>query len=500
MFNAPLVGLDRGLPYSVLSTIPELRTDSWQVFADGRMQTIYQLKPGLIWHDGTPLSAEDFALAWRLEVARPELSLPAPSNLETTKAIGDVSAQDATTVVIHWRQLFADAATPDFLPLPRHILEPILGSALEQGRGEMVSSHPYWTTDFVGVGPYQLSRWEPGAYLEGVAFTNYALGRPKIDRIVVTWSTDPNVTTARLLAGEVGLALDAAIDFRQAIGLRRDWSGTGGGAVILAPVQIRYLGTQHRPTYANPKAILDVRVRMASIHAIDRVTLVDALLEGEGQVAETFALPGEPFHDALDRVVTKYPYDLRRTDELLREAGLVKGPDGMYASPTEGVFNPEVLGIAEGLEGQEATVIADFFRRAAIDAQLRLVPSVQMQASNELKSTYASFRANQAMLPKRIITSAIAAPENRWAGLNKSGYSNPTHDRLYDIWTQTLDRKERDELSVQMYKGMNDDLPGLPLYYNFWVIAHRAELAGPKARVPETSPLYGNLHEWSWVR
>jgi peptide/nickel transport system substrate-binding protein len=500
MFNAPLVGLDHAVPYAVLSRgIPELRTESWQVFPDGRMQTTYQLNPGLTWHDGTPLSAEDYVLAWRLEVAGPELNLPTESNIETTKAMEDVLAPNAGTVVILWRQLFAEAATPDFYPVPRHLMQATLASALEQGRGEIIMGHPYWTTEFVGLGPYQLTRWEPGAYLEGAAFGGYALGRPKIERIVVTWNTDPNVTMARMLAGEVNLALDAAIDFRQAIALRRDWRTTGNGVVILAPVQIRFLATQSRPALANPKAILDLRVRKAIIHAIDRPGLVDALLEGEGQVADTLALPGEPFEEALDRVVTKYPFDLRRTEALMQEAGLFKGPEGMYRS-AEGPFSPEMLGIAEGLEGQEATILADFLRRASIDAQLRLVPSVQMQASNEMKATFPAFRANQAISPMVITTAAMAAPENRWSGRNKSGYSNPEHDRLFDIWTQTLDRKERDDLSVQMYKGMNDDLPGLPLYFNFWVIAHSSELQGPKARVPETMPLYGNLHLWQWPR
>ncbi len=47
---------------------------------------------------------------------------------------------------------------------------------------------------------------------------------------------------------------------------------------------------------------------------------------------------------------------------------------------------------------------------------------------------------------------------------------------------------------------MNDDLPGLPMYFNFWVTAHRADLSGPQGREPETNPLYGNLHEWKWLR
>src|SRR5207245_2437639 len=39
--------------------LPQLNTDTWKVFPDGRMETVYQLRPGLTWHDGTPLAAED---------------------------------------------------------------------------------------------------------------------------------------------------------------------------------------------------------------------------------------------------------------------------------------------------------------------------------------------------------------------------------------------------------------------------------------------------------
>src|SRR5207249_11848248 len=116
-------------------------------------------------------------------------------------------------------------------------------------------------------------------------------------------------------AGNADIALYEAIDFQQAVPLRREWTANGAGTVILAPVQNRYLGAQARAAYANPRAILDARVRKASIHAIDRHAVADALLEGEGLVAESFALPGEPFYAELDQVMAKYPFDARRTEE-----------------------------------------------------------------------------------------------------------------------------------------------------------------------------------------
>jgi ABC-type transport system substrate-binding protein len=216
-------------------------------------------------------------------------------------------------------------------------------------------------------------------------------------------------------------------------------------------------------------------------------------------MAEGFALPGEPFYESLDRVLTKYPFDLRLTETLMREAGFTKGSDGVYVSAEEGRFAPELLGIAEGQEGLETTAVADYWRRAGIDAQLRLVPSAQMQASDEMKATYPAWRTNQAITPNRVLGDSIATAENRWAGTNKGGYSNPEHDRLYGQWLQTLDRAQRNDLMVQIYKSMNENLPALPTYFNFWVIGHVSELAGPQPRT-SASTLYGNLHEWRWVR
>src|SRR5438093_15579 len=62
LFNASLAMMDSsGVIHPYLAeTLPQLNTDSWQVFPDGRMETTYRLKPNLTWHDGSSLSADDF--------------------------------------------------------------------------------------------------------------------------------------------------------------------------------------------------------------------------------------------------------------------------------------------------------------------------------------------------------------------------------------------------------------------------------------------------------
>src|SRR5437870_1274712 len=56
-----------GKPFPELAEeLPQLNTATWRVLPDGTMDTIYHLKPGLVWHDGTALDAADFVFAWKV--------------------------------------------------------------------------------------------------------------------------------------------------------------------------------------------------------------------------------------------------------------------------------------------------------------------------------------------------------------------------------------------------------------------------------------------------
>jgi len=490
---------DLDTPMPVLSeAVPALNTDTWRVFPDGRMETTFRLRPDLRWHDGTPLTAEDVVFTHRTNATQLAwgISQSAISPVEH-RAIEEVMAPDPRTVVIRWKQLYADAVRLDMKILPRHILE----SVVDEGRSEVLGAHPYWTTGYVGAGPYRVAQWSQGAYIEGTAFEGYALGRPRIDRVRVTWSGDPNSTLARVLAGDADLALDGAIFYVQAATLKKEWATDTRGVVLLQPGTLRFVAGQHRAAYANPASVLDVRVRRATAHAIDYQALTEALTEGYGVVAQTVAPPGVRYYAEVDRTAAKYPYDLRRVEQLIGEAGFAKGADGWYASPAEGRHSPELMGVAEGQEGQETTVIADFLRRAGIDAQLRLVPQEMLQQSDEMKSTYPAWRTNYGLgSPKnlssdRVLGSRAATVDNRWSGTNKMGWNHAAHDALYDRWTRALDSSEADQILIQIARTVMDELPYIPTYFDPTVAAHSANLAGPSLGF---GTAWQNVAQWSW--
>jgi peptide/nickel transport system substrate-binding protein len=502
MFTAGLSATDgHEAPYRVLAeSLPQLNTDTWKVFPDGRMDTIYRLRPGLAWHDGTPLTAEDFAFA--LHAFRTETrwgtARTADDRISATY-IDDIAVLDRQTMAIRWGKTYPDAGALSLQPLPRHLLEPWL----EANDRDAYYGLPHWTTAYVGAGPYRLTRWERGAFMEGAAFDTFALGRPQISRIVLTFSGNPNLTLARLLADDLDMAVDRALEFQEIGSLRQEWVPRTQGRILLSPIQLRYVQIQARPAYANPRALLDIRVRQALLHAIDRPALAEAMVDDRAMAADAMVPNDVGYYPAVDRALTKYPYDLRRTEQLMAEGGSTRASDGIFMSPSEGRFRPELSGVSEGQEAQDSTIVADYLKRAGIDAQLDLIPASLRLGTDEMKSAFPALTTNNnSLVPPMLgidkFTSAtIGTPENGWRGNNRMGWSHPTYDRLVDSFKGTLDPRAADDLMVQMLTLLSFELPALPLYFNFLVVAHVGSLRGPEAAAPR-STRYHNIHQWEW--
>ena len=498
LFNAHLFTNDeRAVPQPYLTeSRPQLNTDSWRVFPDGRMETTYRLRSGLRWHDGTPFTALDFVFGWRVAMA-PEYGV---ADLLPRKLMDEVTALDDRTVFVRWNRPYPQADAMDgrdWAALPRHILE----AAFQQQTPDQFASHPYWAREFVGLGPFKLDRWEPGAFIEGSAFDGHALGRPRIERVQVRFVGDPNTAVANLLAGEAQVAVDFTVGFEQGLILRREWVSRGGGTVLLTADKLRYVQVQYRPEYTNPREIIDSRVRKALNHAIDRQGLVDGLLAGEAPAAEAMVPPSVDYYPSVERAITRYAYDLRRTEQLLAEAGLRRGGDGAYVNATGQRFSPELRAVASGQEERENAILSDAWRRAGVDVRTRLMSEVE-DRDREIRSTFPAFlQANSGLeeetLLLKLYSANIPGPANRWTGSNRGAWAHAEYDRLYETLTQSLDRSERNQAVVDSMRLVQDELPVFPLYYNYIVTPHVAALTGPRNYAPTGSGIW-NVHQWEW--
>jgi peptide/nickel transport system substrate-binding protein len=494
LFNAQLDLMDaRANPQPYLAeSLPKLNSDTWRVFPDGRMETTYTLRPNLTWHDGKPLTAEDFVFAWQVYAA-PGLG---QSDQLPQSLMEEVAAPDPRTVVFRWKRLYPDAEAMGvtFQALPRHVLS----AAFESGASDALVNHAFWSNDYVGLGPYRLERWEPGAFFEAAAFDGHVLGRPRIDRVVVRFASDENTALANLLSDSVQIAVDRSLRFEQGSLLKQEWVKSGKGHVILTPIQARFLHIQLRPEYVNPRALTDVWVRKALAHGVDKQALNEGLFGGEGVMSNTFIAPFLPYYDDVERAIQKYPYDVRRTEQYMTEAGFVRGANAMFVGANGESFAPDFLGATGGQQAKELAILAETWQRAGIDVQPRVLPAA-LHRDGQTRSTFPSiYGASQSGEEKNLgswATAGIGTAANRWQGSNRGGWSNPDYDRMYEAFNSNLDRRERNQLAIDMMRLVSEELPILVLFHTIDVTAHTAALAGPPPNGIDAY-IHSNVHEW----
>jgi peptide/nickel transport system substrate-binding protein len=501
LFNAGLVLPDaeeRPQPY-LADRLPQLNTDSWKVSLDGSMETVYGLHSGLTWQDGTPLTAEDFVFAHRVYTT-PEFGL---AGLQPQSVMESVVAEGAGTIRIRWRAPFPDAgalrgygsgagSTFVFTALPRHILE----RAYEDQRATFPSL-AFWGTEYLGLGPYKLDRWEPGAFIEGVAFDHHALGRPKIDRVRITFSADFNATLANLLAGEADMPVDDSIRLQEGLILQREWGPRNAGSVLFLPRQWRVIQVQMRSEYAAPRLLLDARVRKALAHSLDRSAIGDALFEGQAIVSDTPFPPGDPTGTALESAVIRYPLDPRRTEQLMAEVGASRDREGFF-TVGEGRISVEVKNIQSAQNDAERSIMAHGWRQVGFEIEERAFTPTEAQ-DGQARATFRALHpvsiAQGPPATSYLTTAAVARPETRWNGQNRGGFTNPVYDQFEAGFRTTLDPAERTRHLAGAIAILSDQLPVLPLYFNPGVLAYPAGLRGVDLKAGDGEVSW-NVHQW----
>jgi peptide/nickel transport system substrate-binding protein len=508
LFNAALSLIDdQGVvqPY-LAETLPRLNTDTWRVSPDGRMETTYTLRPGLTWQDGAPLTADDFVFAFQLYTAP-----GVPGFISTPQdAMDRVTAPDPRTVLIQWRApnpLGGTLGFEDLDPLPRHLLEGML-TDLSEGRTtpEQFMADPFWTTGYVGAGPYKLDSWDPGVELEGTAFPGHVLGGPKIDKLVVKIFLDENQTLATVLAGgQIDYACCNTLRFQQFVTLKREWEPSGKGKAAAIPGTAVFLNLQQRPDYVGDDALLDLRVRRALAHAIDRQAINDGVFDSLGAPTDTPVPPNLPYSAEVDRRTTKYALDVKQTAKLMSDAGFSRASDGSFQHPSGKPVAVDFAVQAASEIQRMQTILSDSWKQAGFTVRDDVIdPRVfsQLQTRHTLPGfAYSFFGGEQTFASSEIGTAA-----NKWRGRNRSGWVSPEYDRLYEAWRTELDPKARGEGVAGMMALVSENAIGFPLYFSQGVITWVSTLQGPTDKQASqfgttsraTTP-YFDIQKWTFT-
>lgn len=443
--------------------VPSLENGQWQLFPDGSMETVWHIRDGARWHDGTPLSVDD--LSFTVQVSRdPDLPIFASAPLSS---IRDIQPVDARTVRVGWSRPFINADRlfgSIALPIPKHLLEMPYSTSKAS-----FTELPYWSLGFVGNGPFRLKEWQLGSHIVFEAFDQFALGRPKIDEIEVRFVLDSSVLLSSALAGAIDLTLGRNFAPEQAKIAREQWRD---GRVDVGRLES---ALNLWPQFVNPSpaVMADIRFRRALIRAIDRNALAETFEAGLVSVAHSWLVPTLPEYEEMQRYVVRYDYDPRGAVQEIQELGYSRGADGSFRDRSGQRLDLEIRSTPSDIVEATVLAVADYWGRAGMAIEPVVIPR-QRATDAAYRAAFPAFELQR--FPSDAFSGmsgfhsrASRLPENNFIGLggsNQPRYSNPGFDELIDRFAVTIPRRARLEITGQIVRHMTEQLTVLPLFYD----------------------------------
>lgn len=292
--------------------VPKLAT-AWESSADGKTIT-FKLREGVQWHDGKPFTSADVQFC-AMEMWKKFQNYGTLLHRHLTA----VDTPDAHTAVFRYAE-----------PMPLGLL---LRAACELCY--VVPKHIYAGTDLlknpanlapIGTGPFKFNSYAPGEHLTLDRNPNYWVpGQPYLDKVIIRVIPDAAAAAAALESKSVQMSFFSSLPRTDIARLAKDASFRVGTKGNEAYTILNTLGFNTRK-----KELSDVRVRQAIAYALDIDFYAAEFLLGYGKRAQgpipstsTFFVPG---------AAPGYPFDLKKAEALLDEAGYKRGAGGVRFS------------------------------------------------------------------------------------------------------------------------------------------------------------------------
>ncbi|GKI16071.1 peptide ABC transporter substrate-binding protein [Oscillospiraceae bacterium] len=301
----------------------------WEVGEDAKSIT-FAIDPNAKWHDGQPVTAEDVAFTAQL-VSDPAINSSKRSFLNYFEGVDDsgaeLSADSIGVEVLEGNKVRFNLKRPmdpeiilgvfnkNFFVLPKHILE---DKTVEEVNGPDLWEAP------IGSGPFKFGSSIAGEEIQLDCNESYHLGKPDFDKLVIRVTQSANLV-AGLMSGDIDILAGSGL---AAIPLE-DWE-TAQAQENLNCVSIENYSYQYM-VYNTQREYMTAEVRRAIDMAINRSTIVDQLLKGEGQILAT---PWGPNHPYCNKEVYPPEYDPETAKQMLADAGWDTGRELLMMVPT----------------------------------------------------------------------------------------------------------------------------------------------------------------------
>lgn len=284
---------------------------SWEV-VDGGTAIVFYLDKNCKWHDGTPVTAEDWV--WTLQVATdPDVLLADQSDFSMLAGTDDsgnelsensvgAEALDEYTLKLTFKTVtnvdsWFISYGGEYRVLPKHLLEDV-------PMADFITDE-FWQNP-IGSGPCVFVSEQTNSVITLTANEDYQLGAPGFSTLVLRVIDESNKVTS-LLAHEIDVSLPSMTAYEDTLAL------AGDDSLVVEQSEtpsMMYL------MCVNNRVVDDVNIRKAINLAIDKQAVLDALFSGQGVTLESCVAPGTVYENTELETV----YNPEMAAELIAES------------------------------------------------------------------------------------------------------------------------------------------------------------------------------------
>lgn len=409
----------------------------------------FKLRPGIKFHDGSELTAEDVVFSLdrpatithspgpftgnTKQIVAKQVVDPLTVRLKTAAPYGPL-ALDLSSIFIVSKKAALHATTEDF------------------NSGKAV----------IGTGPFKFASFKRGDSIELVRNDAYWGEKPQWNKVTFRILTADAARVTALLSGSVDaiesvptadigkLRTNPKFKLEQKVSWRTIF-WTLDQTRDKSPFITDKAG---KPLDKNP--FKDVRVRQAISKAINRQALAERTMEGLAIPASNLNSPGIFGHnDALKEEA----YDPEGAKKLLAEAGYPNGFALTLHGPNNRYINDD----------QIVQTVAQFLSRIGIQAKVETMP---------LSSYFGRARANEfsfallgwgSLAGDFTLKTVVGTPDPQtgWGTFNWGGYANPKVDQLVQSALGSVDDKQREKFAKDAAAIALKDYAVIPSHHQY---------------------------------
>ncbi len=438
-----------------------------------------KLRPGVVWHDGAPFTADDVKFTLEL-INNPHFRAYSRNGHEL---VGDIRVISPTEIAWSMKKAYApylSILSWTFI-VPQHIL----------AKAADPNTAPFNNAP-VGTGPFRWSERMPGDHITLVANEHFFGTGPYLERLVFRYIPDLTVMFTQFQTGAIdytGLQGITADHYSEAIKIPRR-KVTAGPAGSFESITMN-LG---RPVFQDPA------VRQALYYGMDKDTIIKQIYYGLMTPTESF-LPRQSW--AFNPDLPKQVYDPAKAKQILDQAGWVPGSDGIRQK--NGVRLAFINSTTAGnhVREQAQELLQQNWRDIGADMRIQNMPAAVIWGDYYGLSKYESVMVgwNQMTGPDPDVTiwySSKAIPVRGGAGQNTMQYVNPKVDELLGRGATTLDRSKRAAIYRELQSIIRGDLPMLPMFQAARIEGVKDKLIGYDPSVYVWSNCW-NIGQWYWA-